>query len=576
MEKQLQYFGKTASGTFCHPVFGSAGVFEKTAGAPAFAEWDNGDVLRKYIGSISKAEREKSAFVLVNALGAGEYFGSNINADYFPWDVLTHEGEDYGYKTFLNAHAFQHHVNKDPSRAFGQPVLSLLNPRMKRVELLIRLDREKARIEGADGVIHRIDAGEFPDVSMGCKVPYDVCYVCRHKSKTKDDYCVHMKPPDDLRHLYGPNKILPNGMKCCVLNFFARFFDISFVFIGADKTAKVMAKLASKGRQVCLGDVCSLPSLSADVADKLVRDESGSLHTIGEVAKDYAARIRASIAPYEKTASAEGCECGCSEGCEDFDKLAFALTGKQQKTAAQLKVGEIIKTIPAGGSAMKSLSGLESSEPNISKALLNQVAEKHDVGTACSTAGMLGIVLKPREFQRIVLIRMGEKNLADDLDANNSVFRPSQNFDDSVSVDKDLLSVELMRVLSGLMSSRSGLGAPLRDRVIGLSTSSKKVLPTDSPVDHPLLNKMGAAYNGYRRNLLQKLSQAEEVIQNDPQLRDTVIGNSLVNMFMKTASSPIVSLDSISYFAGAHLQNRDLLFNTPVDAGVGSQFTDQA
>lgn len=561
MEKQVQFFGKTASGTFCHPVFGSAGVFEKTAGAPAFAEWDNGDVLRKYIGSITKAEREKSAFVLVNALGAGEYFGSNINADYFPWDVLTHEGNDYGYKTFLNAHAFQHHVNKDPSRAFGQPVLSLLNPRMKRVELLIRLDREKARLEGADGVIHRIDAGEFPDVSMGCKVPYDVCYVCAHKSKTKDDYCVHMKPPDDLRHLYGPNKILPNGMKCCVLNFFARFFDISFVFIGADKTAKVMAKLASKGRQVCLGDVCSIPRMSVDVA---------------EISSSYADRLRIAASDVEKTASAKGCECGCPEGCEDLDKLAFALTGKKPKTAAQLKVGEIIKIVPAGGFAMKSLSQLESTEPTISKDLLNQVAEKHDVGTTCSTTGMMGIVLKPREFQRIILIRMGEGDLADRLDSNNSVFRPSQEFDDSVSVDKDLLSTDLMRVLSGLIGSRSGFGAPLRDRMIHLSVSSKKVLPTDSPVDHPLLDKMGAAYNGYRRNLLQKLSQAEEVIQNDPQLRDAVIGNSLVNMFMKTASSPVVSLDSISYFAGAHLQNRDLLFNTPVDAGVGSQFTDQA
>lgn len=557
MDKQVQFTGKTASGTFCHPVFGSAGVFEKTAGAPAFADWDNGDVLRKYIASISKAERERSAFVLVNALGAGEYFGSNINADYFPWDVLTHEGADYGYKSFLNAHAFQHHVNKDPSRAFGQPVLSLLNTRMKRVELLIRLDREKARIEGADGVIHRIDAGEFPDVSMGCKVPYDVCYVCGHKSKTKDDYCVHMKPPDELRHLYGPNKILPNGQKCCVLNYFARFFDISFVFIGADKTAKVMAKLASKGRQWCLGDVCTLPRMSVEVA---------------ELTSAYDHHVHTSSGSVEKTASAEGCDCGCPEGCEDFDKFAFALTGKNTKTA-HLKVGEIIKTVPAGGFAMKSL---ESAEPNISKSLLDDVAAKHNVGTACSTAGMMGIVFKPSEFQRIVLIRMGEKALADDLTARNSVFRPSQEFDDSVSVDKELLSPDLMRVLSGLIGSRSGLGAPLRDRVVRLSISNKKSLPTEVPVDHPLLDKMGAAYNGYRRNLLQKLSQAEEVIQNDPQLRDAVIGNSLVNMFMKTASAPIVSLDSISYFAGVHLQNRDLLFNTPVDAGVGSQFTDQA
>ena len=255
IEKQVQFFGKTASSVNCLPLNSASGAMEKVAGAPAFSEWENGDQIRKYIGRITKDDRKKYSYVLVNALGAGEYFGSNINADYFPWNALAHEGDDYGYKTFLRAHAFQHHINKDPSRAFGIPVLSLLNSRMKRVELIIRLDREKAKVEGADGIITRVDNGEFPDVSMGCKVPFDICYVCNHSSKTKDDYCVHMKPPDDLRHIYGPNKILENGMRCCVKNTVPRFFDISFVFIGADKTAKVMAKIASKGNQVCLGDV---------------------------------------------------------------------------------------------------------------------------------------------------------------------------------------------------------------------------------------------------------------------------------------------------------------------------------
>jgi len=192
MEKQVLYMGKTASGIFCQSLFGSAGAFEKVAGAPAFADWETGDELRKFIAGISKEDRKKNAYTLVNALGAGEYFGSNINADYFPWNALTHEGDDYGYKTFLRAHAFQHHVNKDPDRAFGVPVLSLINTKMKRVELIIKLDREKAKKEGADGIVVRIDKGEFPDVSMGCKVPYDVCSICSNRSKTRADYCQHI------------------------------------------------------------------------------------------------------------------------------------------------------------------------------------------------------------------------------------------------------------------------------------------------------------------------------------------------------------------------------------------------
>lgn len=573
MDKQVQFFGKTASGIFCQSLFGSAGAFEKTAGAPAFADWANGDKLRRFISTISKEDRKKSAYVLVNALGAGEYFGSNINADFFPWNALAHEGDDYGYLTFLKAHAFQHHVNKDPTRAFGQPVLSLLNSRMKRVELIIRLDREKAKLEGADGIITRIDNGEFPDVSMGCKVPFDICDVCEHHSKTKNDYCKHMAPPEDLRSMYGPNKILSNGKKCCVRNTLPRFFDISFVFIGADKTAKVMAKLASKGRQVCFGDVCSLSGgLSSEIAYRLVQVPGEEPQTIQEVAHGFADRLRA--AAQEKTASAH-CACGCPDECSDIDKLGFAMTGKKPKTAAQSKIGELIKTVPAGAFAMSSLPSLEKDEITISRSALDEMAE-HDLGSCCSTAGMMGIVLKPREFQRIVLVRMGEKGFADKLDGNNEVFRQSPEFDDSVKVDKDLYNPLLMRVLSSLIGSRSGFGSPLHGRVIRLSEGSKKTLPTETPIDHSLLSKIGAAYNGYRRSLLQKLSQAEEVIQNDPKLREEVIGNQLVNMFTKTASAPVVSLDSLSYFTGVHLQNRALLLDTPIDVGAFSQSPNQA
>jgi hypothetical protein len=568
MDKQVQFFGKTASGIFCQSLFGSAGAFEKTAGAPAFADWANGDRLRHFISKISKKDRQENAYVLVNALGAGEYFGSNINADYFPWNALAHEGDDYGYLTFLRAHAFQHHVNKDPSRAFGRPVLSLLNPQMKRVELIVQLNRQKAKLEGADGIIARIDAGEFPDVSMGCKVPYDICMVCRHASKTKDDYCEHMSPPEHLRHMYGPNKILPNGLKCCVENTHPRFFDISFVFIGADKTAKVMAKLASKGRQVCLGDVCSIGGLSSEIAHRLVQVPEEEPQTVREVAQGYADRIRA--AAQEKTAAAS-CACGCPDDCSELDKLGFAMTGKKPtKTASQQKLGELIKSVPAGAFAMSSLPKLEKDEITISRSALDEMAE-HDLGSCCSTAGMMGIVLKPAEFQHIVLVRMGERGLAGELSSKGQVFKESKDFDESVNVDKSLFNDDLKKLLMGLIGQRSGLGSPLRGRMIRLTVASKKPLPTETQVDHPLLSKIGAAYNGYRRSLMKKLSQAEEVIQSDPKLREAVVGSQLVDMFTKTASAPMISLDSLSYFSGVHLQNRDLLFDTPIDVGVVPQ-----
>jgi hypothetical protein len=107
-------------------------------------------------------------YVLVNALGAGEYWGSNINGDLFPEASLIHEGQDYGYKTFYNAHAFKHHVNKDPDTSFGDIEVSVWHPLMKRVELIIAIDKERAQRFGAQDVVDKLDRGMFPDVSMGC------------------------------------------------------------------------------------------------------------------------------------------------------------------------------------------------------------------------------------------------------------------------------------------------------------------------------------------------------------------------------------------------------------------------
>jgi intein/homing endonuclease len=63
-----------------------------------------------------------------------------------------------------------HNCNKDPEKRVGKVVKSFWNDTMHRVELLIDLDNEKAPDLAA-----RIAAGEFPPVSMGTKVAWDVC-----------------------------------------------------------------------------------------------------------------------------------------------------------------------------------------------------------------------------------------------------------------------------------------------------------------------------------------------------------------------------------------------------------------
>lgn len=194
--------------------------------------------------------------VLVNALGASEIYGQNSNGDIFPWDALAHDCSarclsdhpvhsyirrrigPYGHKTFYNAWPFVHHRNKDPNRAIGKVALSVLNRRMKRVELVVLVARELAQLYEGQHVIDALDRGEFPDVSMGCKIPFDRCTICGNLAIEKEHYC------DCIKQL-GMGRILDDGRRVGVINDFPRFFDLSFVWIGADKTGKTMYKFAS-------------------------------------------------------------------------------------------------------------------------------------------------------------------------------------------------------------------------------------------------------------------------------------------------------------------------------------------
>lgn len=208
-------------------------------------------------------------YVLNNALGSWETYGSNINGDTFPEEGLLngHTGlqdfalDDvagrrnyaarisYGYPTFYTAHIFQHHANKNPEKTLGVICLVVWNPVMHRVEVIFDLDHELCAAQGATGLIERINTGDFPATSMGCKVPDDRCNICGNRAKTRHDYCVHVSNKDPR---FRMNMILPDGRKCCVHNDKPRFFDDSFVTIGADKTAYVMAKVASAGQKYWL------------------------------------------------------------------------------------------------------------------------------------------------------------------------------------------------------------------------------------------------------------------------------------------------------------------------------------
>jgi hypothetical protein len=224
-EKKITLYGSNERGLFTHVIDPNSPYLVKTAGQhhPTIAAYIRN---AKTIPGITQ--------ILLTALGAGEYWGSNSNGDWFGESELAHEGPDYGFKTFeTTAKVFKHHINKPDSPSYGTVALSVYNPKMHRVELIVHVNNDT----GAD-IVSRVDRGETTEWSMGCRIPFDVCSVCGNRAPKREFYCYHLKL---LMGSIDPD----SGKQVYAINIRPRFFDISYVLIGADRIAKTLMKVAS-------------------------------------------------------------------------------------------------------------------------------------------------------------------------------------------------------------------------------------------------------------------------------------------------------------------------------------------
>lgn len=169
-------------------------------------------------------------YLHVIAMGAGDFYGCNKNGDYFPEKSLIM----YHHTFEQNAKVFKEHDNKAHSPFYGRVVKSWYNPVMHRVELILEVDKEKA-----PDIVSKVERGEVPEVSMGARVPHDVCSICGNKASKKHEYCDHITK--ELKRVY------PDGRQVYMLNLQPTFFDISFVFRRADKLGLMLKKVASAG-----------------------------------------------------------------------------------------------------------------------------------------------------------------------------------------------------------------------------------------------------------------------------------------------------------------------------------------
>jgi hypothetical protein len=232
-------------------------------------------------GGLSEVKPEPGkTTLLVLAMSSSEYYGPNRNGDAFsegPIEVngqmLVRPGQELPchHKSFEDGHVFKHHINKDPKKALGEILQSAYNWMMHRVELLVQLENAKCQ-----DIVGRVNGGEFPGVSMGCKIDYDVCSICGNKAPTRAQYCNHVNGNDPR---YGMNALTEDGRRCCVYNPDPRFFDLSAVFKPADRIGFTMKKVAYERPYEI--------QLSADVGAKVadLSEKSALLGKLSEIDK---------------------------------------------------------------------------------------------------------------------------------------------------------------------------------------------------------------------------------------------------------------------------------------------------
>lgn len=436
-------------------------------------------------------------YVLVNAMGYSEFYGSNSNRDWYghnehlDFNGLLHAppgfGEDYetdkmqgrawpyGFPSYYGATVYAHHKNTDPQQlGFGDVIYVALNPVMKRIELVERVFNEEARKKGHTSILDRIAAHERVDVSMGCKVPFDFCSICTdwglvkkawktfnpeqhrhpgvailayHKTVkpirglaiTRKDYCEHM--------LKIPGQILPDGRKVYVYNDFPRFFDISFVLVGADRTARVMWHLGS------------------------TKPMEGT-----------------SVAPWQSRAP----------------DLARLLENLYNKVSA-INVAAMEKEIPDGyAQAVKHDADTAADFSEVLYAAMDSGGDKKLMAKKILTAlAVMGVVPTPKEFQSLALSAVpGGDIIKRALDEKHVTFDTAVGgIDNTFAVSEKLYDSKLASALAPMMPERSSFDPYLTSRLTSFEPKTASAPPT--PIRTELLDKLAAQYNGYRISVLE-------------------------------------------------------------------------
>lgn len=452
-------------------------------------------------------------YVLMNACGSDSYWSQNRNGDFYPESGLSHLSlrsdmgteQDYGYKTMeYYGKLYKNHVNKNPKNSFGEVIFSSYNWPLHRMELIVGINK----FTGKD-IIDSLENDGDVSVSIGCKVKFDVCSICGNMASTKDAYCNHIKNylralvTDDMAQKWSREtgrKILP-GTLVGTINPYPRFFDISRVYVGADRTAKILTHVASVQPTVSgvdLGEVYGA-GVTDDMIDKLALLKKKS-DIDKQVGGDALSKPQGDIVAIKKS-----------------DMLRKAIDAKVENSI--------------------------NSEPMIPNETLDSIATNYPLQNILSTIMGLGITPKPRELQRIILIKIERPDIANYLDDHNMCFNNQEIEQNPIDLklSDERFNDYIAKALENYIKPRSCFPSFLEERCMMNKQASegidKTLMPTptiDWPKTLTALGIIGSIYAGLKLSARGKSpADIAKLFIEKPYLRNIIGGGVILTLMNK-------------------------------------------
>jgi len=119
------------------------------------------------------------------------------------------------------------------------------------------------------------------------------------------------------------------------------------------------------------------------------------------------------------------------------------------------------------------------------------------------------------------------------LDRQGKIFSPSCEVDRSVPLGSEFVSSLIGRLLKGAVEDRSAFGPVLKRRMIRITIIGKPE-PASEGLDETkddLLDKVSAAYNGYREQVIEKIADLSQQLSRFPDLQAAVHGVNETDIF---------------------------------------------